>query len=130
MAPTVLQKYSKALVSLLTFAFAAVALFWGGDIFGFHITADFQEKVTSLIPLLAGVVAVIGVKTSTPDDWNKAIMQLVTGMTSVAVFFHEIPADLGVQIGVFVYAGVAAYFVWLKGNHPSTVGIHEKNLAA
>lgn len=119
-----LEKYSKALISLLVFAFAAIALFWGGDIFGFHITADFEEKVIALVPLLAGVIAVIGIKQSTPDDWSKAIMQLVTGMTSVALFFHEIPADTGVKIGAFVYAGVGAFFVWYKANHPTVVAHH------
>jgi hypothetical protein len=113
-----LEKYSKGVVSLLVFAFAAVALFWGGDIFGFTITADFQSKVIALIPLGAGVIAVIGVKNATEDAIDKAIMQLVTGGIAVANFFAQIPSDLGVKIGSFVYAGVAGYFVWRKQNAP------------
>jgi hypothetical protein len=129
MEPTVMEKYGKGVISFITFAFAAVALFWGGSILGFDITADFESKVIALIPLALGVVAVVGVKQSTPDDWSKAIMQLVTGGISVANFFAQVPSDLGVKIGAFVYAGVTAYFVWLKANHPTTVAsLHEKNL--
>jgi hypothetical protein len=116
-----LQKYSKGIISLLVFAFAAVALFWGGDIFGFHVTADFQSKVIALIPLGAGVVAVVGIKNATEDAIDKAIMQFVTGAIAVAQFFAQIPSDLGVKIGALVYAGIAAYFVWRKANTPSSV---------
>lgn len=111
-----LAKYSKAVTSFLVFAFAAIALFFGGDIFGFTIEANFEEKVIALIPLAAGVVAVLGVKNATADDWSKAIMQFVTGALSVAQFFAQIPSDLGVKIGAAVYAGVGAIFVFIKSN--------------
>lgn len=114
-----LEKYSKAVISFLVFAFAAVALFWGDDVFGFHITADFQAQVIALIPLAAAVVAVIGTKNATEDAIDKAIMQFVLGAVSVANFFTQIPSDLGVKIGALVYAGVAAYFVWRKANAPT-----------
>lgn len=111
-----LSKYAKGVVSLLVLAFAAIALFWGGDIFGFQIEADFEAKVIALVPLVAGVIAVIGLKNATPDAIDKAIMQLVTGLIAVGQFFTQIPSDLGVKIGVFVYAAVGAYFVWRKAN--------------
>lgn len=111
-----LEKYSKGIVSLLVFAFAAVALLLGNQILGFHITADFQSQVIALIPLGAGVIAVIGTKNATEDAIDKAIMQLVTGLIAVSQFFAQIPSDLGVKIGALVYAGVAAYFVWRKAN--------------
>lgn len=131
MNPTLMEKYGKAITSFVVFAFAAVALFWGGNIFGFHITADFQSKCEALIPLAAGVVAVFGVKSATEDDWSKAIMQLVAGVIAVISFFHAVPADTGVQIGAAVYALVAAVFAVKKTpNHPSTVAIHEGNLPA
>jgi uncharacterized membrane protein YfcA len=114
----VIQKYSKGIISLLVFAFAAIALFAGGSIFGFHVTGDFQAKVIALIPLGAGVVAVIGIKNATEDAIDKAIMQFVTGAIAVAQFFAQIPSDLGVKIGAFLYAAVAAYFVWRKANTP------------
>lgn len=120
MNESVLSKYSKGLTSLAFFAFAALALFFGGDVFGFHIEADFQDKVTALIPLGAGVIAVIGTKNATPDAIDKAIMQFVTGALAVAQFFTQIPSDLGVKIGAFVYTGIAAYFVWLSRNHGET----------
>lgn len=123
MTESVISKYSKALTSLAVFAFAAIALFFGGDIFGFTVEANFEEKVIALIPLLAGVVAVLGVKNATADDWSKAIMQLVTGMIAVGQFFENIPADVGVKIGAFVYAGVAAFFVWRKSNEPGVTGV-------
>jgi hypothetical protein len=111
-----LERYSKGVVSFLVFAFAAVALFWGDNIFGYHITADFQSQVIALVPLLAGVIAVIGTKNATEDAIDKAIMQLVTGLLAVGQFFAQIPSDLGVKVGAFVYAGVAAWFVWAKSN--------------
>lgn len=114
-----LEKYSKGVVSLLVFAFAAVALFFGNQIFGYTITADFQSQVIALIPLAAGVVAVIGTKNATEDAIDKAVMQLVTGLLAVAQFFAQIPSDLGVKIAAFVYAFVAAYFVWRKANSPT-----------
>lgn len=120
MNESVISKYSKALISFAVFAFAAIALFFGGQLFGFHIEADFQAKVIALIPLGAGVVAVIGIKNATEDAIDKAIMQFVTGAIAVAQFFTQIPSDLGVKIGAFVYAGVAAYFVWLKSNAEPT----------
>jgi hypothetical protein len=113
-----LSKYSKGVVSLLVFAFAAIALFAGGSIFGFHVTGSFQAKVISLVPLGAGVVAVVGTKNTTEDAIDKAIMQFVLGAISVAQFFTQIPSDLGVKIGAFIYAAVAAYFVWRKSNTP------------
>jgi hypothetical protein len=116
MEPTILEKYSKGVVSFLMFAFAAVALFFGGDIFGFNITADFQAQVIALIPLGAGVIAVVGVKNATEDAIDKAIMQFVTGAIGVANFFAQIPSDLGVKIAAVVYAGVGAFFVWHKSN--------------
>ena len=116
MSEAILSQYSKAIISLLVFAFAAIALFFGGDIFGFTIEADFEAKVITLIPLAAGVIAVFGAKNATPDDWSKAIMQLVTGAIAVAQFFTHIPSDLEVKIGAVVYAAVGAYFVWLKRN--------------
>lgn len=123
MTESVLSKYSKAITSFFIFAFAAIALFLGGKVFGFDVEADFEAKVIALIPLAAGVVAVIGVKNATADDWSKAIMQLVTGAMAVSQFFAQIPSDLGVKIGAFVYAGVGAYFVWRKSNEPGvTVG--------
>lgn len=118
MEPTVFEKYSKGVVSFLVFAFAACALFFGGDIFGFHIDADFEAKVIALIPLAASVVAVICTKNATIDAIDKAVMQFVTGAISVAEFFTQIPSDLGVKIGTFVYAGLGAYFVWRKSNAP------------
>jgi hypothetical protein len=111
-----IERYSKGIISVLVFAFAAIALFFGGSIFGFHVTADFQAKVIALIPLGASVVAVIGIKNATEDAIDKAVMQLVLGLLSVAQFFAQIPSDLGVKIGAFVYAAVAAYFVWKKSN--------------
>lgn len=111
-----LQHYSKTIVSFLAFAFAAVALFFGGDIFGFHIQASFEQEVIALIPLGAGVVSVFGTKNATPDAIDKAIMQFVTGAISVATFFTAVPSGLGVKVGAIVYAGVAAYFVWKKSN--------------
>jgi hypothetical protein len=114
-----LEKYSKGIVSLLVFAFAAIALFFGNQIFGFHINADFQAQVIALIPLAAGVIAVIGTKNATEDAIDKAIMQLVTGGIAVANFFAQIPSDLGVKIGALVYAGIAAFFVWRKSNGPT-----------
>ena len=119
MTESVLQKYSKGLMSLAVFAFAAVALLWGGDIFGFTIEADFEAKTIALIPLAAGVIGVIGTKNATADAIDKAIMQFVTGAISVAQFFTQVPSDLGVKIGAVVYAGVGAYFVWLKGSGPA-----------
>jgi hypothetical protein len=116
MNESILSKYSKGVTSLLVFAFAAVALLWGGDIFGFQIEADFEAKVIALIPLAACVIGVIGTKNATADAIDKAIMQFVTGALAVAQFFTQIPSDLGVKIGAVVYAGVGAYFVWLKGN--------------
>lgn len=124
MNESVISKYSKALVSFAVFAFAAIALFFGGQLFGFHIEADFQAKVIALIPLGAGVVAVIGVKNATEDAIDKAIMQFVTAAISVAQFFAQIPSDLGVKIGAFVYAGVAAYFVYLKQNNQEPTPIN------
>jgi ABC-type transporter Mla subunit MlaD len=118
-----LQKYSKGLVSLLVFAFAAVALFFGNQIFGYNITADFQSQVIALIPLGAGVIAVIGTKNATEDAIDKAIMQLVTGLIAVSQFFAQIPSDLGVKVAALVYAGVAAYFVWRKANTPSLAAV-------
>lgn len=111
-----LQKYSKGIISLLVFAFAALTLFAGGEVFGFTITADFQDKVTALIPLGAGVIAVIGTKNATPDAIDKSIMQFVFGLIAVGEFFTQIPSDLGVKIGAVVYTAVAAYFVWRKTN--------------
>jgi hypothetical protein len=119
MNESVISKYSKAITSFAIFAFAGLALFFGGDIFGFQIEADFESKVIALIPLAAAVVAVIGVKNATADDWSKAIMQLVNGGIAVSQFFAQIPSDLGVKIGAFIYAGVGAYFVWLKKNSGS-----------
>lgn len=116
MLEAAITKYSKATISLLTFAFAAVALFWGGEIFGFTITADFESKCIALIPLAAGVGAVFGIKNATADDWSKAIMQLVTGGIAVSQFFAQVPSDLGVKIGAVVYAGVTVVFVWVKAN--------------
>lgn len=115
-----LERYTKGIISLLVLAFAMIALFWGDNIFGFHITADFQSQVIALIPLAAATIAVIGTKNATPDAIDKAIMQLVLGMIAVGQFFTQIPSDLGVKIGAFVYAGVAAFFVWWKANSPST----------
>lgn len=122
-----IAKYSKALTSFAVFGFAAIALFFGGDIFGFHIDASFQEKVVALIPLGAGVVAVLLTKNATIDAVDKAVMQLVTGAISVGEFFTEIPSDLGVKIGAFVYATIAAYYlVWRTKNSgqpaPATLG--------
>jgi hypothetical protein len=114
-----LERYSKGIISLLAFAFAAVALLLGNQILGFHITADFQSQVIALVPLGAGVVAVFGTKNATEDAIDKAIMQLVTGLIAVSQFFAQIPSDLGVKIGALVYAGVAAYFVWVKSNTPA-----------
>ena len=114
-----LAHYSKAIVSFLTFAFAAIALFFGDDIFGFKITAGFQSQVIALIPLAAGVVAVLGTKNATVDAIDKAIMQFVTGALAVANFFAQVPSDLGVKIGAVVYAGLATYFVWRKSNAPA-----------
>lgn len=111
-----LKRYSKAVVSFLSFAFAAIALFFGNKIFGFHITADFQQQVIALVPLAAGVVAVLGTKNATPDAIDKAVMQFVLGTISVAEFFAHIPSELGVKIGALVYAAVAAYFVWKVPN--------------
>lgn len=116
MNEAILSKYAKGATSFVVLAFAAVALFWGDNIFGFTITADFQSQVIALIPLAAGVLAVIGTKNATEDAIDKAIMQLVTGFIAVGNFFAQVPSDLGVKIGAFVYACVAAYFVWLKGN--------------
>lgn len=122
-----LEKYSKGIVSLLVFVFAAIALFWGDDIFGFKITADFEQQVIALIPLAAGVIGVLATKNATADAIDKAVMQLVTGALAVANFFAQIPSDVGVKIGAVVYAGVAAYFVWLKSNNdptpPQPVGV-------
>jgi hypothetical protein len=116
------EKYAKGLTSLLVLAFAVVALFWGGDIFGFHITGDFEAKVIALIPLASGVIVVIGTKNATPDAIDKAIMQFFSGAISIALFFHEIPSDLGVKIGAVVYAAVAAvYVVWRIPNSETTV---------
>jgi len=120
MNESILSKYAKEVTSFVIFAFAAVALFWGDDIFGFTITADFQSQVIALIPLAAGVIAVIGTKNATEDAVDKAVMQLVTGFISVGNFITQIPSDLGVKIGAFVYAGVAAYFVYLKRNSGET----------
>lgn len=126
----VAEKYSKFLISALILAFAVVALFWGGDIFGFKITGDFEAKVLALIPLALAVVAVLGTKNATPDAIDKAIMQLVLGGLSVASFWHEISPDLGVKIGSIVYAAVGAYFVWRKANAKVTVAAvhHVKDL--
>lgn len=115
-----LSAYTKTIVSFLTFAFAAIALFFGDQIFGFHINADFQQQVIALIPLAAGVVAVWGTKNATEDAIDKAIMQFVTGAIGVANFFSTIPSDLAVKIGALVYAGVGAYFVWKSRNANST----------
>lgn len=115
----VLEKYAKGIVSLLVFAFAAIALLWGDNLFGFHITADFEAAVIALIPLAAATIAVIGTKNATPDAIDKAIMQLVLGLISVAQFFTQIPSDLGVKIGAVVYTFVAAFFVWYKANTPA-----------
>lgn len=111
-----LQKYAKGVVSFLVFAFAAVTLFWGDNIFGFTITADFEAQVIALIPLAAAVLAVIGTKNATVDAIDKAVMQLVLGAISVANFFTVVPSGLGVKIGAFVYTGIAAYFVWRRRN--------------
>lgn len=116
MTEPILAKYSKAAVSFAVLAFAAIALFWSDNLFGFHITADFQAQVIALIPLAAGTIGVIGTKNATEDAIDKAIMQLVTGFIAVGNFFAQIPSDLGAKIGAFVYACVAAYFVWLKSN--------------
>lgn len=110
------QKYAKGVVSFLVFAFAAVALFFGNQIFGYHITADFQSQCIALIPLGAAVIAVIGTKNATEDAIDKAIMQFVLGAISVAQFFAQVPSDLGIKIGALVYAALAAYFVWRKAN--------------
>lgn len=120
-----LEKYSKGFISLLVFAFAAIALFFGGQIFGFDVNADFQSKVTALVPLGAGVVAVIGTKNATADAIDKAVMQFVLGAISVAEFFTQIPSDLGVKIAALVYAAVGAYFVWRKSNpgEPTPVAV-------
>jgi hypothetical protein len=115
-----LSTYTKTIVSFLTFAFAAIALFFGNQIFGFHINADFQQQVIALIPLAAGVVAVFGTKNATPDAIDKAIMQFVLGAISVSQFFTHIPSDLGVKIGALVYAGVTAYFVYAARNSDPT----------
>jgi hypothetical protein len=119
-----LEKYSKGVVSLLVFVFAALALFFGDDVFGFKITADFQAQVIALIPLAAATVAVIGTKNATEDAIDKAIMQFVLGAISVAQFFAQIPSDLGVKIGALIYAAVAAYFVWRKANPPTPTPIN------
>lgn len=111
-----MERYTKGLVSLAILVFAVIALFWGGDIFGFQVEADFESKVIALIPLAAGVVAVFGVKNVTADAIDKAIMQFVTAAISVAEFFTQVPSDLGVKIGAAVYAAVAAYFVWRFSN--------------
>lgn len=126
MLEVILTKYAKAATSFLVFAFAAIALFWGGEIFGFTVDANFEEKCLALIPLLVGVVAVLGVKNATANDWSKAIMQLVTGSIAVTQFFTNVPADTGVKIGAVVYAGVAAIFVWIKANKtpPSEAAIN------
>lgn len=108
-----IEKYGKAVASLLVFAFAAIALFWGGSIFGFHINASFEDKALALIPLLGGVVAVLATKNATEDAVDKAVSQLLTGLLAVAQFFHTIPADTGVKIGAVVYSLIAAvYLVW------------------
>lgn len=125
MLAIMLEKYSKGVVSFLVFAFAAIALFFGGTIFGFHIEADFTAKVIALIPLGAGVIAVIGIKNATEDAIDKAIMQFLTGAISVAQFFTQIPSDLGVKIGAFVYTGVAAIFVWRKSNKTPIQGVQQ-----
>jgi len=112
-----IQKYAKALTSFAIFAFAAIALFWGGNIFGFHINADFESKVISLIPLLGATVAVVMTKNVTQDAVDKAVSQLLPGLFSIALFFHEIPAATGVKIGGFIYAFIAAtYAVWRVPN--------------
>jgi hypothetical protein len=111
-----MERYTKTIVSLAVLAFAVIALFFGGDIFGFHVEANFEQQVIALIPLGAGVVAVFGIKNVTPDAIDKAIMQFVTAALSVAQFFAQIPSDLGVKIGAAVYAAVGAYFVWRFNN--------------
>ena len=111
-----MDRYIKGLVSLAVLVFAVIALAFGGDIFGFHVEANFESQVIALIPLAAGVVAVFGVKNVTPDAIDKAIMQFVTAAISVSQFFTQIPSDLGVKIGVVVYAATSAYFVWRFSN--------------
>lgn len=114
-----LSHYSKTLVSLAVFAFAFIALFFGDDLFGFHITDDFEQQAIALIPLAAGVVGVFGTKNATADAIDKAIMQFVTGAISVATFFTAIPSDLTAKIAAVVYTAVGAYFVWKVPNKPS-----------
>lgn len=120
---TKITSYSKAIISFLVFAFAAVALFFGNQIFGFHINADFQQQVIALIPLAAGVVAVFGTKNATEDAIDKAVMQFVLGAISVANFFAHIPSDLGVKIGAVVYAAVGAWFVWKARNTEASTNV-------
>lgn len=109
---------SKSIISFISVAFAAIALFAGGSIFGFTISADFEAKVIALIPAALGVIAVFGIKNATFDAIDKAVMQLVTSGISVANFFAQVPSDLGVKIGAVVYAILTAYFVWRKSNSP------------
>jgi hypothetical protein len=112
-----IQKYSKMVASLIVFAFAAIALFWGGQIFGFHIEANFEDKVMALLPLLGAVVAVLATKNATEDAVDKAVSQFLTGLLAVAQFFHTIPAGTGVKIGAVVYALIGAvYLVWRVPN--------------
>jgi len=112
-----IEKYAKALMALLIFAFAAVALFWGGDIFGFHINADFESKVLTLIPLLVAVVAVLHAKNATPDAVDKAVWQFGLGVISVIQFWHEIPSGTVIKLSAAVYALViAGYAVWRVPN--------------
>ena len=113
----VIEKYAKAVTALLIFVFAAIALFWGGDIFGFHINADFESKVLTLIPLAGAAIAVLLTKNATPDAVDKAVWQFGLGVIGVIQFFHEIPAGTVVKISAAVYALiVAGYSVWRVPN--------------
>ena len=87
---------------------------------GFFIVFDpaFEPAVIAVATAIFGVIAVVGAKNATADDWTKAVQSLATSVIGlVGVFTTVNPGDTAKWLTILAIA-TPPIWVWAPRNKP------------